>query len=63
MLNEIMCKLMKVVFKKDNGAKEMIVEVGLVVIAVFLLLVFRGSINTLITTIISSAQTAIDNLF
>lgn len=49
--------------KKDQGGKEIIVELGLAAIAVALLLVYRTEINTLVTGIMSSATTNIGNLF
>ena len=48
---------------KDNGGKEIIVELGLAAIAVALLMVYRTEINTLVTGIMSSATTNIGNLF
>ena len=49
--------------KKDNGGKEIIVEVGLAVIAVALLIIFRSAIANLTTTIVAEAQTKIKELF
>lgn len=49
--------------KKDNGGKEIIVEVGLAVIAVALLIIFRQAIANLTTTIVSNAQSKIIELF
>ena len=51
------------VMAKDNGGKEIIVELGLAAIAVALLMVYRGQINTLVTGIMSQATTTIGNLF
>jgi hypothetical protein len=51
------------VMAKDNGGKEIIVELGLVAIAVALLVVYRGQINTLVTGIMGEATTAINGLF
>ncbi len=48
---------------KDEGGKEIIVEVGLAVIAVALLIVFRGAITTLVTNLINNAESNINNLF
>ena len=48
---------------KDNGGKEIIVELGLAAIAVALLLVYRTEINTLVTGIMNQATTTIGNLF
>lgn len=57
-------KSMKKLFqKKDNGGKEIIVEVGLAVIAVALLIIFRQAIASLTTTIVTEAQTKIQQLF
>ena len=56
--------MMKRLFaKKDNGGKEIIVEVGLAVIAVALLIIFRQAIATLTTTIVTEASTKINELF
>ena len=51
------------VMAKDNGGKEIIVELGLAAIAVALLLVSRTEINTLVTGIMNQATTTIGNLF
>lgn len=51
------------VIAKDNGGKEIIVELGLAAIAVALLVVYRGQINTLVTGIMGEATTAINGLF
>lgn len=51
------------VMAKDNGGKEIIVELGLAAIAVALLMVYRTEINTLVTGIMSQATTTIGNLF
>ena len=48
---------------KDNGGKEIIVELGLAAIAVALLILFRNEIKTLVTTIMSKATSQITNLF
>ncbi len=48
---------------KDEGGKEIIVEVGLAVIAVALLLVFREAITTLVKNLINSAEQNINKLF
>ena len=48
---------------RDEGGKEIIVEVGLAVIAVALLIVFRKAISDLVTTLIDSAQENIIKLF
>lgn len=56
-------KIVAAVMAKDNGGKEIIVELGLAAIAVALLLVYRTEINTLVTGIMSQATTTIGNLF
>lgn len=48
---------------KDEGGKEIIIEVGLAVIGVALLIVFRKSISELVTTLINNASTNINQLF
>ncbi len=49
--------------KKDRGGKEIIAEIGLVVVAVTLLLIFRTQISGIISTIMAKASTEIDSLF
>lgn len=56
-------KMKAAVMAKDNGGKEIIVELGLAAIAVALLLVYRTEINTLVTGIMNQATTTIGNLF
>ena len=51
------------VMAKDNGGKEIIVELGLAAIAVALLMVYRTEINGLVTGIMTQATTTIGNLF
>ena len=51
------------VMAKDNGGKEIIVELGLAAIAVALLMVYRTEINGLVTGIMGQATTTIGNLF
>lgn len=53
----------KLFSKKDEGGKEIVVEVGLCVIAVALLIIFRGAIANLTTTIVTEATTKIQELF
>ena len=53
----------KLFAKKDNGGKEIVVEVGLCVIAVALLIIFRSSIASLTSTIVSEASSKIRELF
>lgn len=49
--------------KKDQGGKEILVELGLAVVAIALLVIFKSSLKTAIETIASALQTAINNLF
>ena len=56
-------KLKNLFSKKDTGGKEIVVEVGLCVIAVALLIIFRSSIASLTNTIVSEASTKIQELF
>ena len=51
------------VMKKDKGGKEIIVELGLTVVAVALIVVFRTEIKGLVDSIMSTATTTITNLF
>ena len=69
-MNKLVCKaknkaqeMKAAVMAKDNGGKEIIVELGLAAIAVALLVVYRGQINTLVTGIMGEATTAINGLF
>ena len=55
--------LRKELMVKDEGGKEIIIEVGLAVIGVALLIVFRGAITNLATALIDEATTNIRNLF
>ena len=48
---------------KDEGGKEIIIEVGLAVIGVALLIVFRKAIVDLTNTLISNATVNINKLF
>ena len=48
---------------KDEGGKEIIIEVGLAVIGVALLIVFRSAITNLTQTLINEATTNIRSLF
>ena len=45
--------------KKDNGDKAIVVEVGLAVIAVVLLVVFQGQMETFIETLVGDMLTDI----
>ena len=56
-------EIVAAVMAKDNGGKEIIVELGLAAIAVALLMVYRTEINGLVTGIMSQATTTIGNLF
>ena len=47
----------------DKGGKEIIVELGLTVVAVALIVVFRDNIKTLVDSIMSQATTTITGLF
>ena len=51
------------VMKKDKGGKEIIVELGLTVVAVALIVVFRTEIKGLVDSIMSTATTTINGLF
>lgn len=55
-----MRKLMSV---KDCGGKEIIMEVGLAVIGVALLIVFRSQVSSMVTTILGKATEKIQALF
>ena len=48
---------------KDEGGKEIIIEVGLAVIGVALLIVFRSAITNLTQTLINEATENIRSLF
>ncbi|MFI3238102.1 MAG: hypothetical protein R3Y47_08780 [Lachnospiraceae bacterium] len=47
----------------DRGDKAIVVEVGLAVIAVALLVVFKSSIQGIMNTVIGTMGTTIENLF
>ena len=49
--------------KKELGGKEIIAEGALAVIAVALILIFRTQISSLITTIMTSMNTKVSELF
>ena len=55
--------LKKELMVKDEGGKEIIIEVGLAVIGVALLIVFRSAITNLTQTLINEATTNIRSLF
>lgn len=50
-------------FKKDCGAKELIVEIGLVVVGVFLIVAFRSEIKGILDSVMGTAKTTITGLF
>lgn len=49
--------------KKDRGSKEVLIEVGLIVVAVFLIVLFRSEINKIMTSVLTTASTTITKLF
>ena len=51
------------ILRKDRGGKEIIAEIGLVVVAVTLLLIFRTQISGIISTIMTKASSEINSLF
>lgn len=51
------------VLATDKGGKEIIVELGLTVVAVALIVVFRDQIKILVDNIMGQATTTITNLF
>ena len=55
--------LKKELMVKDEGGKEIIIEVGLAVIGVALLIIFRESITDLTQTLINEATVNIRKLF
>ena len=55
--------LKKELMVKDEGGKEIIIEVGLAVIGVALLIVFRSAITNLTQTLINEATENIRSLF
>ena len=66
LMNKVTAKAKEVnaaVFGADKGGKEIIVELGLTVVAVALIVVFRTQIKSLVDTIMSSATTTITGLF
>lgn len=54
---------MKKLMVKDEGGKEIIVEVGLAVISVALLIVYRAAITNLVTELVDECSKAIRSLF
>lgn len=55
--------LKKELMVKDEGGKEIIIEVGLAVIGVALLIIFRGAITKLTQDLINEATVNIRALF
>jgi hypothetical protein len=49
--------------KKDCGGKEIIIEIGLAVIGVALLIVYRNQIATLVKNLMANITSKIDNMF
>ena len=49
--------------KKDRGSKEVLIEVGLIVVAVFLIVLFRSEINKIMSSVLTTASTTITKLF
>ncbi|MBQ8816128.1 MAG: hypothetical protein IJZ84_02470 [Lachnospiraceae bacterium] len=52
----------KALMTKDNGDKAIVVEVGLAVIAVVLLVLFRSEMTEFITTLVDSMQSQISGI-
>ena len=53
----------EIIFKKDRGASQLIIEIGLVVIAVFFIVIFRSQIKDIFDAVFKEASTTIKNLF
>ena len=69
-MNKLVCKaknkaqeMKAAIMTSDKGGKEIIVELGLTVVAVALIVVFRENIKTLVDGIMSEATTTITGLF
>lgn len=69
-MKELVCKaknkvqeMKNAILTADKGGKEIIVELGLTVVAVALIVIFRGEIKALVDNIMSQATTTITNLF
>ena len=69
-MKELVCKaknkvqeMKNAILTADKGGKEIIVELGLTVVAVALIVIFRGEIKSLVDNIMSQATTTITNLF
>ncbi len=61
-MRQIVEKLKTWLKTTDPGDKAIVVEVGLAVIAVVLLVVFRSAMTTLIQDVVSSMSTQIKNI-
>jgi hypothetical protein len=48
---------------KDSGGKEIIIEIGLAVIGVALLIVYRNQIATLVKNLMANITTKINKMF
>lgn len=69
-MNKVVCKtksraqkMREAIMSADKGGKEIIVELGLTVVAVALIVVFRTEIKALVDSIMTTATTTINNLF
>lgn len=49
--------------QKRHGGKEIIAEMGLAVIGIAIIILFRTSLGELVSTLMSSAVSQISNLF
>lgn len=56
-------KIKNMSLKKKFGGKEIIIEVGLAVVGVALLIVFREQATSLVKTLVSNTSSQISNLF
>ena len=48
---------------KDNGSKEVIIEIGMAVVAVALLIVFRSQISQLVASLMTKVTQVISQIF
>lgn len=62
-MSEILKKMGRKLLQKKQGGKEIIIELGLMVIGVFLIAAFRTEIGDLLSTIMSTTSTKILELF
>lgn len=53
----------KSLLKKEGAGKEIIMEVGLAVVGVALLIIFREQLTNLVTSLLTNATTKINDLF